>query len=86
MEDRPGGLYEVIQVLGDAGINIEYSYAYSGRKCAVLIMRVEEIDAAAEEVAGLQGRSFLRSPSSPESRGLLMASVSLTNMAHLIYS
>jgi hypothetical protein len=47
MEDRPGGLYEVIQVLGDAGINIEYSYAYSGRKCAVLIMRVEDPEAAA---------------------------------------
>jgi hypothetical protein len=46
MEDRPGGLYDVIQVLGDAGINIEYSYAYSGRKCAVLILRVEDLDVA----------------------------------------
>lgn len=46
MEDRPGGLYDAIRVLGEGGINIEYSYAYSGRKCAVLIVRVEDIDPA----------------------------------------
>jgi hypothetical protein len=46
MVDRPGGLFEVVNVLAEAGINIEYSYAYSGRKCAVLIMRVEDIDGA----------------------------------------
>jgi hypothetical protein len=50
MEDRPGGLYEAVNVLGEAGINIEYSYAYSGRKCAVLIMRVEEIDTAVKKL------------------------------------
>jgi hypothetical protein len=50
MEDRPGGLFDAIKVLGDAGINIEYSYAYSGRKCAVLIMRVEEIDSAVKKL------------------------------------
>lgn len=50
MEDRPGGLYEAINILGEAGINIEYSYAYSGRKCAVLIMRVEEIDTAVKKM------------------------------------
>jgi hypothetical protein len=50
MEDRPGGLFNAINVLGDAGINIEYSYAYSGRKCAVLIMRVEEIDSAVKKL------------------------------------
>lgn len=50
MEDRPGGLHDAVNVLGEAGINIEYSYAYSGRKCAVLIMRVEEIDSAAKKL------------------------------------
>jgi hypothetical protein len=50
MEDRPGVLYEAINILAEAGINIEYSYAYSGRKCAVLIMRVEEIDAAVKKL------------------------------------
>lgn len=50
MEDRPGGLYDAVEVLGRAGINIEYSYAYSGRKCAVLILRVEAIDSAAKQL------------------------------------
>jgi hypothetical protein len=50
MEDRPGGLYDAVKVLGDAGINIEYSYAYSGRKCAVLIMRVEDTESAAKKL------------------------------------
>ena len=30
MRDEPGGLYEVARILGEAKINIEYSYAYSG--------------------------------------------------------
>ncbi|WP_019178135.1 hypothetical protein [Methanomassiliicoccus luminyensis] len=50
MTDQPGGLYDAIRTLGEAGINIEYSYAYSGRKCAVLIMRVESIDEAAKKL------------------------------------
>jgi hypothetical protein len=50
MEDRSGGLYDAVEVLGRAGINIEYSYAYSGRKCAVLILRVEDIDSAAKQL------------------------------------
>jgi hypothetical protein len=50
MEDRPGGLYDAIKVLSEAGINIEYSYAYSGRKCAVLIMRVEDTESAAKKL------------------------------------
>ena len=32
MKDQPGGLFEIANVLGDAGINIEYSYAYSGKR------------------------------------------------------
>ncbi len=50
MEDRPGGLYEAVNVLAEADINIEYSYAYSGKRCAVLILRVEDPDAAAERL------------------------------------
>jgi hypothetical protein len=41
MRDEPGGLYEIAHILGDAGINIEYAYAYSGKKAAVLILRVD---------------------------------------------
>jgi len=50
MKDKPGGLFEIAKVLGDAGVNIEYSYAYSGKKAAVLILRVDHIDDAIEKI------------------------------------
>ena len=46
MKDIPGGLYEIARILGDKKINIEYSYAYSGRDAAVLILRVDDVGAA----------------------------------------
>ena len=46
MRDQPGGLYETATMLGDAGINITYSYAYSGRDAAVLIIRVDKVEDA----------------------------------------
>jgi hypothetical protein len=46
MRDIPGGLFEIAKILGDAGINIEYSYAYSGKEAAVLILRVDSIETA----------------------------------------
>ncbi len=46
MKDQPGGLYDVAKILGDSGINIEYSYAYSGKEGAVLILRVDQIEDA----------------------------------------
>ncbi len=52
MKDQPGGLYEIAKVLGDAGINIEYSYAYSGKKAAVLILRVDQIEDAIGKIQG----------------------------------
>ncbi|MCG7854258.1 MAG: ACT domain-containing protein, partial [Methanoregulaceae archaeon] len=36
MKDVPGGLYEIARILGEGKINIEYSYAYSGKDAAVL--------------------------------------------------
>lgn len=50
MRDEPGGLYEVASMLGDTGINIEYSYAYSGPAGAVLILRVDRPAEAIERV------------------------------------
>jgi hypothetical protein len=50
MKDIPGGLYEIAKILGDAQINIEYSYAYSGKDAAVLILRVDLLDAAIEKI------------------------------------
>lgn len=46
MKDEPGGLYEIAKILGQGGINIEYAYAYSGREGAVLILRVDNVEAA----------------------------------------
>lgn len=46
MKDEPGGLYEIAKILGQGGINIEYAYAYSGKEGAVLILRVDNIEAA----------------------------------------
>ena len=52
--DVPGGLSEVLQVLTDAGINVEYMYAFLGGKDvdhAYMIFRVEDSDAAAAALA-----------------------------------
>jgi len=50
MQDIPGGLYEIAKVLGDAQINIEYSYAYSGKDAAVLILRVDLVEEAIAKI------------------------------------
>ncbi|MBN2328951.1 MAG: amino acid-binding protein [Candidatus Omnitrophica bacterium] len=48
--DRPGGLKEIVDVIDQGGLNIEYMYAFTfGRKNkAVLIFRFEDIDKAIE--------------------------------------
>ncbi|HSV42009.1 MAG TPA: ACT domain-containing protein [Methanomassiliicoccales archaeon] len=52
MKDRPGGLREVADILGDAKINIDYSYAFSGRHGAVLVLRVDKPKEAVERLRG----------------------------------
>ena len=39
MEDKPGGLNKIAKILGDAGVNIEYLYAFVSKK-AVLVVQV----------------------------------------------
>ncbi|MDK2821418.1 MAG: hypothetical protein PWP31_1383 [Clostridia bacterium] len=48
MPDRPGGLSDVMTLLEEAGINIEYLYAFIGKgdKGATVIFRVEQLDEA----------------------------------------
>ncbi len=46
MRDEPGGLSEIAKLLGENNINIEYSYAYSGKEGAVLILRVDNVPEA----------------------------------------
>jgi len=50
MKDEPGGLFEIAKVLGEAGINIEYAYAYSGRDGAVLIVRIDNVEGAVKKI------------------------------------
>jgi hypothetical protein len=48
VDDRPGGLVQVLDVLEKAGINVEYMYAVAtklGEK-AVLVLRFDDPDAA----------------------------------------
>lgn len=56
MKDEPGGLYEVAKVLAEADINIEYSYAYSGKQNAVLVLRVDQTKEAIEVILKSGGR------------------------------
>jgi hypothetical protein len=46
--DRPGGLADVLEILGQAGINIEYLYAFIGATSneALVIFRVEDCEGA----------------------------------------
>ena len=47
--DTPGGLNKVLQVITDAGVNVEYMYAFLGGKDtehAYMIFRVEDPAAA----------------------------------------
>jgi hypothetical protein len=46
--DRPGGLAKVLSIVQDAGINVEYMYAFTSRvgDRAVLVFRFEDPDGA----------------------------------------
>lgn len=48
VEDRPGGLCDVIEILTKAGISIEYLYAFvsPGGNRAYVVLRVEDLETA----------------------------------------
>jgi hypothetical protein len=50
MSDRPGGLYDLTEMLASAGVNIEYAYAYRNKPCAVLIIRVEDVEGGIQKI------------------------------------
>jgi hypothetical protein len=57
VKDRPGGLRDILQVESDAGISVEYMYAFtikSGEN-AVLLFRFDDMDKA---VNALQDANF----------------------------
>lgn len=57
LEDRPGGLLAVLDLMDDAGVNIEYMYAYASPRGgrAVMIFRFDPMEKGLEviEKAGL---------------------------------
>ncbi len=48
MEDKPGALYRVVDILSLAGINIEYMYAFTASETfgAYVVFRVDDVDTA----------------------------------------
>lgn len=50
IDDTPGSLFEAADVCGRAGINIEYGYAYTGRKVSSFFIRVDDSDRAVAEL------------------------------------
>jgi hypothetical protein len=64
VDDRPGGLAEILEILEKGKINVEYMYAfaaYSGKK-AVLVLRFDDPDAAVKHLSQ-SGRNVLTSVS-----------------------
>lgn len=53
--DKPGGLASIIDILSQAGLNIEYMYAFVGAsgENAIVIFRIEKVD---EAIATLQAK------------------------------
>ncbi len=60
MKDEPGGLHEIAELLGEAEINMEYAYAYTGKDAAVLIIRVDLVEEAISRILS-RGGSLLES-------------------------
>ena len=50
IEDKPGGLHEILNVLADENISVEYMYGFLGKhkQEAVMIIRVEATEKAIE--------------------------------------
>jgi hypothetical protein len=48
--DKPGEMYKVLEILDGAGININYLYSFtrSSKKCAVILIKVDDNKKAAE--------------------------------------
>jgi len=60
MPDRPGGLNEVMQVLDNSGINIEYSYAFvqKSAKAALVVLQSSKLEEA-EQVLRANGINMI---------------------------
>jgi len=54
MRDIPGGLYEIVNTLGESGVNVDYAYAFVTTKAerAMLIIRVDNLEKARKVLTG----------------------------------
>ena len=54
MKDIPGGLYEIVNTLGENEVNVDYAYAFVTAKAerALLIIRVDNIEKAKKVLTG----------------------------------
>jgi len=50
VEDRPGGLAEILDIVHSVGVGVEYMYAFTvkANEHAVLIFRFDDVDKAIE--------------------------------------
>jgi hypothetical protein len=50
VEDKPGGLYKVLQKIAEAGLNVEYMYAFLEKKKdnAIVVFSFDDVDKAIE--------------------------------------
>jgi hypothetical protein len=62
VEDRPGGMAEILEIIEESKVNIEYVYAFTSRRGnrAVLVFRFDEPDKAIEKLQA-RGRNVLSS-------------------------
>lgn len=53
VRDKPGGLADVLQIIKNAGLNIEYMYAFTQKsgETGLIIFRFEKVDAAIDVLA-----------------------------------
>ena len=63
IDDRSGGLAAVLEIVGKANVNIEYMYAFLGRKEGKALMVLKADDEAAAEKALLSGGIEIAEPS-----------------------
>jgi hypothetical protein len=53
VEDKPGGLARILEALEKCKVNIEYMYAFTGRRGdrAILVFRFDDPDAAIKRLS-----------------------------------
>ena len=69
LENRPGTLYQAVSAVSDAGVNIEYVYAFTSSVAgsAYVVLRVNDI----EEAEAVLARNGINTLTDSDMTGLL---------------